>query len=175
MAASRSLPEEKGRDIMKRIFAVVTTMFFLCTLIACDTNKSEIAREEGAPVFAGYQPGDFSAIEELSKGFDPDDIENFHYADLTIYNSRIPGPTPYVLEGYFQIREQAWDSYMKPYEGKWIEVMASDYPGTAGMDTASYQWLFCPSWDTEHKAERIGGGYNICEETRTIFFQLTRD
>jgi len=120
-----------------------------------------------------YLLADFNSVEDYFSGFDSKDIKNFHYADLTNYNSRVPGPTANVIEGYFELGEEEWELYTKSHSN-WYEVPESRVPQIFGTET-SCQWRQSYSWDDKHRAKGIAGRFSLCKEKRTVFFQLIRD
>jgi len=120
-----------------------------------------------------YQLTDFGLVEDYFSGFNPKDIENFHYVDLTNYKSKVPGPTARVIEGYFRLSEEKWDFYTKDYS-HWYGLPESKHPQLVGLEAAC-QWEQSYSWDDQHRAKGIGGSFYLCKEKRTVFFQLIKD
>ena len=120
-----------------------------------------------------YQLMDYNLVEEFFKGFNAEDIKNFYCADLTNYNiSWIPGPTLYIIEGYFEIDDEKWAAYTKDYD--WLEAPAGDTPNLFA-DDAPCIWMQSYAWNDDHRPKGINGKYYICDKNRMVFFSLFKD
>jgi hypothetical protein len=137
---------------------------------SCNANQVKSDNLEEINMNKDYQLADFHSVEGFFKGIDAEDIKNFYYADITNYNaSWVPGPTVYIIEGYFEFDNEKWDSYISDY--KWFEVSASDTPNIFENDIPS-RWLQSYAWNDEHRPKGINGKYYINTENRVVFFSL---
>lgn len=119
-----------------------------------------------------YTSADFSEVKDFFNGFAEGDVLNFHYANLTNYNSRVPGPTMYTIEGYFELSEENWGKYVVGTD--WLEVK-EPYRPQISDSSANYKWLQSFTWNDIHRGKRIYGGFNICNEARIVFFSLSQN
>ena len=168
--------------MMKSVKVLITIMFTLLMLIACENNQGDLTQSnnvEEAEMIKEYKPADFNLWEEWFSGFDPEHIYNFHYVILTDHHNRIPGPTDDRIEGFFNISEDEWDNYIND-DTEWTEPWADELnrinaaPDILGMRASELNWIGNLNWIIRHRGERVGGSLLICKENRLVWFSLSR-
>jgi hypothetical protein len=160
---------------MKRFFFVLL-IFIGLMFGTCHASKVKPVNSTDISIKNDYQLADFNSLEKYFQSFfdlfDTKDIMKFYYANLTNHSvDWIPGPSVYIIEGYFEVCAERWDFYTKNHD--WVEVSASDNPNIFGDNI--FHWFKSNTFDEEHKPKRIYGRYYICNEKKIIFFSLFRD
>ena len=157
---------------------IVTALIIMFIFISCENSHRDLVQSYNVEteMIAEFKPADFHTLEEWFNEFDPEHIYNFHYADVTNYSSRVPGPTDDRIEGFFNISEEKWDFYVENYE--WRNISGFEFPAIDHIPDASAQddlnWLNNSSWIAKHRGERVGGLLYICKENRLVWFSLWR-
>ena len=78
---------------MKKIFNIAVLLLALILLNACvgnHENSEESNNRLEETDMREYKPAEFSSVAVFFSGFDERDIENFHFADITNRESRVP-------------------------------------------------------------------------------------
>jgi len=174
---------------MKQIKIVLIMLLpILFLLTACVNNQRDRAYSNDLEeiVMIEFTAINFNELDEFVQnffqGFDPEHIYNFYYADVTSdwSESRIPAPTDPRIQGFFNITEEAWDSYLND-DDSWRENLrrhgshgASSAPDVFEVDINQLDWVESTRFTDRHRGERIGGNFLICKENRLIWFHLWR-
>ena len=182
--------------MMKSIkIGVIMLLPMLFLLTACASNQRSIIDLEGTMMIE-FTVINFNELDEFFQdffnGFDPEHIYNFHYADVTSdwSESRLPAPTDPRIQGFFNITEEAWTSYVNDddsWRGLAINALITQEdrirshghgldsaPDIFGVDINELDWVESTHFTDRHRGERIGGNFLVCKENRLVWFHLWR-
>jgi hypothetical protein len=160
------------------ITVAIVVLYSICLfLCACDEDSAHISEHNNSlevTDMRAYEPAEFSSVETFFSGFDEEHIQGFYYTDITGHSSSaVPGQTTVRIEGFFQIIENQWGSYVLGSEYDWREVEPSDAPCISGFsDMSDTIWLRSSVWTEEHRGKGIGGKLYISKDKNFVWFSL---
>ena len=164
---------------MRKNVFVVVALILVAVLSSCTIRQSIKNNPENNPdsleeniMITEYAPADFEEVESFFKGFDKDDILDFHCAHENNYDSRVPGPSMYTVHGYFRLSDENWDKYIKVDD--WYKVK-EQYRPKIFEGSENLTWLQSNAWDNLHRADKLYGGFNIYEDEKIVYFSITMD
>ena len=159
---------------IKRLIILILVELIIFTACGRKVHEKGFFMEESKVKV--YTPAEFSSFETWFSGFDEEHIENFHYANITIYYPEfsVPGPTVYRIQGFFNIKEEYWSLYVdvKTHDNyRWKVIEPHEIPSIYNTD--DYLWIYNSGWSDKHTGEKLGGEFCIDIDKRMVWFLIS--